>query len=182
MEEINDEILDSSPEEGVVEETPNDSEVEETPTTPQPKIEEKTVPYNRFKEVNDKLKSIEKKINSRSGSPDVLETIKLGKKLQDYSDEEIDFAIRVAKTTNPKDILEALENDMVQMAISAKREKVEKERLNLKPNSNQTESDKPMSFEEELENATVEEKEEILKRYGLGQEYPKRKDGPIIRV
>jgi ADP-dependent phosphofructokinase/glucokinase len=114
---------------------------------------------------------------------DSVDLIKLGKKLQDYSDEELDFATELAKSKKPEDILKALENPFLQAGIKAQREKVEKEKLTLKPSGTQPESEVPQSLEERLENArTDREKQEILEEYGLYSEPHRRTDGPTIRV
>ena len=99
--------------------------VEKTPPPSKVK-EEQTVPYKRFKQVNDELKSLkEKKTGSFSGSH--LDLIKLGKKLEKYSDEELDFITEHAKSENPEDIEQAIEKEYVQLAIEAKRKKVANE-------------------------------------------------------
>lgn len=162
QEEINDVISDSSTEEAVVE-----SELVKTPEAEPEKTAEKTVPFSRFKEVNDKLTALQKQPQETGSSVDALEFIKLGKKLQDYADEEIDFATEVAKSKRPEDILKALDNEMVQLAINARREKVEKEKLSLKPTGTQSDSDKPKSFTERLASASLADKEKLLAEAGL---------------
>jgi hypothetical protein len=163
MDENNDVILESSPEQVA------DSEVVNTPESEPVKTDEKVVPYARFKEVveeNKQLKSQPKE--TASNEPvDALEFIKLGKKLQDYSDDEIDFATEVAKSKSPEAILKALDNEMVKLAINAKREKEEREKLSLKPTGTQSDSDRPMSFTEKLASASMADKERILTEAGL---------------
>lgn len=153
-----DDFQDSSPDQEIINE-----EIQETP---QPKVEtkerEKVVPYNRFKEVNDELKKL--KIQPKQ-EVDALNFIKLGKKLESYSDEEIDFAVEHAHSKEPEAILKALEHPMVQLAISANREKVEKER-SLKPSETQSDSDSPMSLEQALSSASSDaEREQILAEF-----------------
>ena len=142
------------------------------------------VPYDRFKEVieeNKKLKSQPK--GQEKSSVDALEFIKLGKKLQDYSDEEIDFATNYAKSKSPQDILSALDNEMVQLAINAKREKVEKERLTLKPSGTQGDYEKPQNLEDQLENAqSNEEREKILEEIGLYKSPVRRDNVKDLRI
>ena len=43
-------------------------------------------------------------------SVDSIDLIKLGKKLQDYSDDELDFVTKFAGTKKPEEVLKALEN------------------------------------------------------------------------
>jgi hypothetical protein len=137
--------------------------------------EEKTVPYSRFKEVNDQLKKLKDQPKSDS-SVDALGFIKLGKKLQDYSDEEIDFATEHAKSKNPDEILKALDNEMVQLAIQGKRAKLEKEKLALRPSGTQPDSDKPRSLAEKLRNASLADQEKILTEAGLYKQNRPRAD------
>jgi hypothetical protein len=159
-------------------ETPVVSEDVKTPDSATEEKAERTVPYERFKEVNDELARLKSKPkeSKENSKVDALDFIKLGKKLQNYSDEELDFATKVAKSKSPDAILEALGDEMVQLAISSKREKVEKERT-LKPSGKQTESDEPMSLEEALAAATsMSEKEEIMKQMGYSVENKHRAD------
>jgi hypothetical protein len=142
------------------------------PTTPDPKLVDQMVPYSRFKEVNDKLLEALKNPTTTPTSDsapnvDTLDLIKLGKKLQDYTDEEIDFAATYSKSTRPEDILKALGDEMVQLAISAKRDKVDKEKKALTPTGTQPDGAKPQSFLEKLASASIEEKEKLLTEAGL---------------
>ncbi len=107
---------------------------------------------------------------------DSIDLIKLGKKLQDYSDDELDFVTEFAKSKKPEDVLRALENPFVQKGISAYREQLEKERLSLKPSSTQSESEQPKSLIERLKTASLAEKEKLLKEAGLYKEYRPRAD------
>lgn len=102
---------------------------------------------------------------------DSVDLIKLGKKLQDYSDDELDFVTEHARSKKPEDILRALENPFIQAGITAHREKVEKEKLILKPSGTQPESDQPQTLAEKLERATtLGEKQAILEEHGLYSE------------
>lgn len=144
-----------------------DSEVVNTPeVAPVKTTEEKTVPYDRFKKVNEELAALKNQPKEQKETVDALEFIKLGKKLQDYSDTEIDFATEVAHSKSPESILKALENPMVKLAIQANREKEAKE-LSLKPSGTQSESDTPKSLTERLASASLADKEKILQEAGL---------------
>jgi len=145
-----------------------DSEVVNTPeVAPVKTTEEKVVPYDRFKKVNDELAALKNQPkDTTKETVDALEFIKLGKKLQDYSDTEIDFATEVAHSKSPESILKALENPMVKLAIQANREKEAKE-LSLKPSGTQSESDTPKSLTERLASASLADKEKILSEAGL---------------
>lgn len=178
----NDVVLDSSPEE-VIE---NDSEVVKTPEESSLENDRKFVPFERFKEVNDQLAALKGKPKSAAkqteSSVDALDFIKLGKKLQNYSDEEIDFATEYAKSKSPNEIIKALENEYVQLAFEAKREKDAKLKATLAPSGKQSESDRPRSIKEKLQGASLSEMEKILTEKGLYQE-PRRKarENPIGR-
>lgn len=146
-----------------------DSEVVNTPeVAPAKTTDEKVVPYDRFKKVNDELAALKNqpKDTTKNETVDALEFIKLGKKLQDYSDTEIDFATEVAHSKSPESILKALDNPMVKLAIQANREKEAKE-LSLKPSGTQSESDTPKSLTERLASASLADKEKILQEAGL---------------
>lgn len=123
-------------------------------------------------------------VNQSENPVDSIDMIKLGKKLKDYSDEELDFVTEFAKSKKPEEILKALENPFVQSGISAYREKTEKEKLTLTPTGTQSESDMPLSLTEKLNRAgSMAEKEKLLKEYGLVKEFRPRSDrtniGPI---
>jgi hypothetical protein len=114
---------------------------------------------------------------------DSIDQIKLGKKLHDYSDEELDFVTEAAGSKDPTKVLKTLENPYIQAGIKAIREKVEKENLTLKPNGTQPDFDRPQSLEERLENAKSDkEREEILGEMGLYQEPRRRPDIVNVRI
>jgi hypothetical protein len=123
-------------EEPQVEETPVEpvSEDEKTPqeeetSTPTEEKEEKTVPYSRFKKVNDRLKVLEKKEQKpKSRGTGDLASLKLVKKLtSNYSEEELDDLAEIAKSEKPEDIIRIAENPLIKDAIEAKRKKVAEE-------------------------------------------------------
>lgn len=123
-------------------------------------------------------KAEEVKPNQTEGV-DSIDLIKLGKKLQDYSDEELDFVTKFAGTKKPEEVLKALENPFVQTGIKATREQVEKEKT-LRPSGTQGMSDKPKSVSEQIANADMAGKEELLKKYGLYRDPRPRSDNRRI--
>lgn len=168
------------PQESVVEEEVTTEVVEPTlETKPQ---EEDTVVLKKsdFTKLNRKAiaydteKKNPKQITNTDNPIDSVDLIKLGKKLQDYSDDELDFVTEYAKSKKPEDILKALENQFIQQGIKAQREKVEKEKIALKPNSNQPDSERPKTLHERLASASLEEKEKILIEIG-GYKNPRPK-------
>lgn len=112
--------------------TPEGSEVvsEDVKTPPtegtvtQPKSEEKTVPYERFKKVNDELTKYKSQPKETPNANLTLEAIKVGKKLEKYSEDEIDSIAKIIKSDNPNDILAALDNDFIKQGIQSERRKV----------------------------------------------------------
>lgn len=112
------------------------------------------------------------------GNPDAIDLIKLGKKLQDYTDDELDFVTEHAKSKKPEDILKALENPFIQAGIEANRQKVAKERQALTPSDTQSEANAPKSLAEKLAGASLEDKEKLLTEMGL-YKAPSRKYNSI---
>jgi hypothetical protein len=137
------------------------------------KLNRKAIAYETVK----KNPPITRQDNQVENQTDSIDLIKLGKKLQDYSDDELDFVTEYAKSKKPEDVLKALDNPFIQAGIKANREKVEKERLTLKPNATQPDYDAPKTLEERLNEAyTDKEKQEILEEFGLYQEPKRRPD------
>lgn len=129
---------------------------------------------SKFEKEEADRKALEQKLNGAKpevgsgNTADAIDLIKVGKKLQNYSDEELDFVTEYAKSKDPEAILKALDNPFVQHGINSYRDKVEKEKLSLKPNPTQPDSDMPISLEEALKTAkTPQEKEALLKEAGL---------------
>ena len=127
---------------------------------------------NKAKKLEEENNSLKSKKNSEDEeiwetTNDPMDTIRLGKSLKDYSEEETEFIIQNAPTKDIKGIMDAEKNEMVRLAIQAKREKVAKEK-SLAPNTNQPESEKPKTIEERLKEAkTFDEEEKILNESGF---------------
>lgn len=64
-----------------------------------------------------------------------LELVNLAKALNDYSSDEVDFLIKVAKSDKPADIIAATQDEWVKTAINSRREKIEKEKKIPSPSS-----------------------------------------------
>jgi hypothetical protein len=151
--------------------------VAETPA-PQPVKEEKTVPYDRFKKVNDELVKMKKdntptaeptkESEVKSSSP--VDLVRLGKKLEKFNDEELDFIIAHAGTDDKEKILEASKDEYVQLAIEAKRQKVADE--NKVPSTTSggfaTESGKAIADMDAAEFQKLEEKANAEAQRGRG--------------
>lgn len=155
-------VLESLPEE-VVEEL---SEEEETLNEPAPKAE-KTVPYSRFKEVNDKLKELkEQPVKVINNALNVEDYIDISASLEGLDQREKEYLAQQHKFTG-KALKEIRNDEDFGLWQSAYRAKQEKELLTLKPNGTQSESDRPQSFAERLASASVADKEKLLSEQGL---------------
>lgn len=171
-EEVLDENLDSSPEEEAAV-----SEDVETPAPSAPRSEEKVVPYNRFKEVNDELAKLKKtppKIVTKT-TLDVEDYIGISAALDGLDPREKEYLAKQHKLTGKP--LEEIRKDedfgLWQSAYQIKREK----ELSLKPSGTQSESERPMSFAERLKStASLAEKEKLLTDVGLYRSPRPRED------
>ena len=152
--------------EEVVVETPVSEDVK-TPPNPAPQSGEKTVPYSRFKEINDELKRLKEQPPKVVKNLGVEDYIDISAALEGLDQREKTYLAREHKLTGmPLD--EIRKSEDFSLWQSAYREKVEKERLTLEPSSKQSEADKPKSLTEKLASAiSVEEKEKILAEAGL---------------
>lgn len=116
LEEKSDENEDNASE-GV--KTPSEEE-----SSPQPIKEEKTVPYERFKKVNDELARFKSQKGKKPISEN-LSALKMTKKLvSEFSEEELDSLADIANSDKPEDLLRIADNPIIKMALEAKRKKV----------------------------------------------------------
>lgn len=161
MENEEDVNLDSSPEEEVAV-----SEDVETPTETAPhKAEEKTVPYNRFKEVNEELAKLKSKPPAVKTKLEVEDYIDISASLEGLDQKEKEYLARQHKLTG-QPLGEIRKDEDFGLWQSAYRAKLEKE-LSLKPSGTQSESEKPVSFAEKIKNASLADKEKFLEEAGL---------------
>ena len=178
MEEENKETIESPQGENLEEKSEPGENLEEKSDEQDKEIQTRDAQIAHWR---DKAKKLEEKVkNLETSKPknsedeeiwettnDPMDTIRLGKSLKDYSEEETEFIIQNAPTKNIKGIMDAEKNEMVRLAIQAKREKVAKEK-SLAPNTNQPESEKPKTIEERLKEAkTFDEEEKILNESGF---------------
>jgi len=98
--------------------------------TPKPEVDVKTVLAQK-EHFRDKAEKLEKENAELRGKPAetnlTMEAIKVGKKLDKFSEEEIDSIAKIIRSDKPSDILAALENPLVMQGIQTAREKVTKE-------------------------------------------------------
>jgi len=161
-----------TPEEGV--ESPNDSKLQDAYNNQKIRAEKAESERKALeKKLNELQSNVSPQTTNQSQETSALELIKLGKKLENYSEDELEFATEYASSKKPEAILEALDNDMVQMAINASREKTLKEKA-LKPTGTQGDSEKPSSLTDKLVqaksgnlDAELDAKEKILTAAGL---------------
>lgn len=138
-----------------------DSEVVKTPPSVPAKPEDKTVPYERFAEVNKELAAL-KKAPPTVVKPvlDVEDYIDISASLEGLDQREKEYLAKQHKLTG-KPIKEIRNDEDFTLWQGAYRQKVEKE-LTLKPSGTQPESDKPKTLSEKLATASMAEKEQIL--------------------
>lgn len=128
-------------------ETPQTEEGEETPEVPAEKTKENQdellkkfqsaeaqkehwrVKAEKAEAELKKLKPTEQpKEEPKGANNDPKTMVRLSKALGSYDEDEIDFIYTVAKDSTPEAIIEASKSEWVQTAITAKREKVAKEK------------------------------------------------------
>lgn len=160
--ENEEDVTGSSPEEVV---DPVSEDVQ-TPTPSAPKTEEKTVPFNRFKEVNDELARLKKQPPVIKPTLDVEDYIDISASLEGLDQREKSKLAEEHRLTG-KPLAEIRKDEDFVLWQEAYRTKKEKE-LSLKPSGTQADSDKPMSFTEKLRTMTsVADKEKLLTEAGL---------------
>lgn len=140
---------------------------------PEAKKEEKTVPYSRFKEVSDKLK--EAQGQKSKGALDVEDYIDISSSLDGLDPREKEYLASQHKLSG-KPLKEIRSSEDFTFWQSAYRNKVEKEKSALRPSGTQSESELPKSFDQKLENASLEEKEKLLTEAGLYKPPRRRTD------
>lgn len=127
----------------------------------------------KYEELKSKLPtSPEPKKMEATPAYDPIELIKLSKAINGYSEDEIDFITKFSKSSKPTDIIAAASDPWVQTAISAKREKLEKDNKIPSPSSptmSVTSAPNRNLSDEDLEKATREAFEKSnLKSKGVG--------------
>lgn len=169
-------ILEDSPEEV----TEVISEDEKTPVESEPKkTEEKVVPYDRFKKVNDELKKLkEQPIKEVNKALDVEDYIDISASLDGLDSREKEYLAKQHKLSG-KPLKEIRNNEDFILWQSAYRAKVEKERRALEPTSEQLDAERPKSLGERLKNLPLSEQEKLLAEKGLYKS-PKRRDDTVF--
>lgn len=161
-EEQVDVVSESSPEE--VEVVSEDVKTPEAAPQTAPKVEEKTVPYKRFKEVNDKLDALKSQPKSAQVL-DVEDYIDISASLDGLDQREKEYLALQHKLTG-KPLKEIRQDEDFQLWQSAYQTKKEKE-LSIRPTGTQTEAEKPKSLTDKLATASMEERERLLEEAGL---------------
>jgi hypothetical protein len=164
MEETNEDVIaDSSPE--TVEAK---TEAQAQPQKPA----EKTVPYERFKEVVEKVKQLEQQPKVK-GALEVEDFIDISASLEGLDSREKERLAKEHKLTG-RPLSEIRKDEDFQLWQEAYRAKVEKEQKALAPSTAQAEADRPKNFLDQLKGASLAEKEELLASKGL-YKAPKRR-------
>jgi hypothetical protein len=188
MQETNDVIQDSSPEQVVAPEMEVVSEDVNTPTetVPANTVEEPKVPRSRLNEETAKRKAAEaeaKAIRERleaiqkakSKSLDVEDYIDISASLDGLDQREKGYLAEQHKLSG-KSLKDIRNSEDFSLWQSAYRTKVEKERLTLSPSSKQSESDRPKTLTEKLKSASLADKEKLLSEAGLYKTPKQRTD------
>lgn len=150
-----------------------DSEVVKTPASEPVKTEEKVVPYERFKEVNDKFRQVNTELNVLKNQPvkevnkslNVEDYIDISASLEGLDARQKEYLAREHKLTG-RPLREIREGEDFKLWDSGYQAKVEKEKA-LKPSGNQPDFEKPMSFAEKLRAASPADREKLLTEAGL---------------
>lgn len=171
-------VLEYSPEE-VVEEVI--SEDVKTPTSEAPKKpEEKVVPYDRFKKVNDELKKLkEQPVKEVNKALDVDDYINISASLQGLDAREQEYLAKQHKLSG-QSLTELRNSEDFTLWQTAYRTKMEKEKKSLAPSSEQADADRPKSFVEKIRGASLSETEEMLTKAGLYKSPKPRSDRTFI--
>jgi hypothetical protein len=181
MEETNEEgvILEYSPEEVVEEFIREDVK---TPTESEPrKTEEKVVPYDRFKKVNDELKKLkEQPVKEVNKALDVEDYIDISASLDGLDSREKEYLAKQHKLSG-KPLKDIRNNEDFILWQSAYRAKADKERKALEPTSEQIDAERPKSLSERLKNLPLSEQEKILVEKGLYKSPKRREDTVFIK-
>lgn|SRR3990167_7017372 len=141
------------------------------------KLQKKTELADNYKVRAEKAEKAEKdlerelnqKIKSATGekpSLNVEDYIDISASLEGLDQREKERLAKEHKLTG-RPLTEIRNDEDFQLWQKAYRDKVEKERLALKPTGTQSESDRPMSLTERLSKASLAEKEKILTEAGL---------------
>jgi hypothetical protein len=147
------------------------------PTESAPKSEEKVVPYDRFKKVNDELAALKKQpVKLVNKSLDVEDYIDISASLEGLDQREKEKLAKEHKLTG-RPLTDIRKDEDFLLWQSAYKQKLEKENA-LKPSSTQSDSDRPISLVDRLQNASLADKEKILTEAGL-YKAPKSKTGRV---
>jgi alanyl-tRNA synthetase len=109
----------------ILEETPEETTVDNS------QLEEKNKQlFERAKKAEAEAKELRAKVGEAKPSESnlTMEAIMVGKKLDKYSEEEIQSIAKIIKSDKPSDILAALDNPFIKQGIDTAREKVTKEK------------------------------------------------------
>lgn len=149
---------------------PEEVVVEEPTVEPvEPPKEEETVVLKKSDYVKLNRKAIAYETNKNKPidikSLDVEDYIDISASLEGLDQREKEYLAEQHKLTG-KTLSEIRKSENFLFWDTSYLQKVEKEKLTLKPSSTQSESDKPKTLNEKLQGASIEEKEKILSEAG----------------
>jgi hypothetical protein len=166
MEEHNDAAPDSSPE--IVDLPQAEAPVREDVKPPTPVApKEKTVPYERFKDVNDELNRLKSQPPPKeTKSLDVEDIVNISASLEGLDQREKEKLAKEHQLTG-RPLSEIRKDEDFTLWQDAYRTKVEKEKLALKPSGTQADAERPKTFVEKLRTSSMADKEKFLTEVGL---------------
>lgn len=135
---------------------------------------EKTVPYERFREVVEEVKALKNQPKVK-GALEVEDFIDISASLEGLDSREKERLAKEHKQTG-RPLSEIRKDEDFMLWQEAYRAKAEKEKQALAPSTAQAEADRPKSFVDQLKGASLAEKEEMLAKAGLYKSPKRRPD------
>lgn len=180
MDEIIPDVTPESSPAPVQEPVREDVQTPPAPPAPQPKAEDRVVPYDRFKEVNDELARLKKTPPAtNTKSLEVDDFINISASLEGLDQREKSYLAEQHKLSG-RPLSEIRNDENFLLWQSAYKAKVEKERAQLKPSSTQTDTGSPKTLADRLKGASLEEQERILSEAGLWKSPRPKADRVVI--
>lgn len=185
MDEIEEGVIQENSPEEVVETV---SEDVKTPTESTPKVDDKVIPYSRFKEVNEAKAKLEAELARLKNQPvkevnkalDVEDYINISSSLDGLDAREKEYLAEQHKLSG-KSLSDIRNGEDFTLWQSAYRAKVEKERKALEPSTAQSDADRPKTLSEKMKTASLSEQEEMLRKAGLYKSPKIREDRVFIK-
>jgi hypothetical protein len=166
----------SSPEEvaEVTQEVPADEELP-APAPSEPIKAEKTVPYERFKKINEELKQLKNQPAPVKTTLDVEDYLDISTALDGMDQKQKEYLASQHKLTG-RPLTDIRNSEDFSLWNTGYQTKVEREKA-LKPNGTQPDSERKRTLSERITSAkTLDEQEKLLREAGLYKENRPRAD------